>query len=179
MTVNDAVTYVQGKIADIRALPNKLVRQRQQLTYIRDAARASGQLTAAQGAQTRLDEALKDLQSAETMNTRLDGVISAYDTVKSALGLGVIPAMPVAAGVVILGIAITAGYLFKSYETRTLAIEQLAKGTLTPKQYAEFQAQQSNTGLSGVLSDAKALVLIGIGVIVVMGVMKYAPRRAV
>lgn len=177
MTANDAALYVRGKIADIRALPNKLVRQRQQLAMIRDAAKASGKVTSAQGAQTRLDEALTDLQSAITMNTRLDGVVSAYDSVKQAVGLGVLPVIPIAAGVVLVTVAVSAGYLFKSYETRTIAIEQLAKGTLTPKQYAEFQAQQSSTGLAGFMGDAKNLVLLGIGVVLVMAILKYAPTR--
>lgn len=177
MTANDALVYVQSKVADIRALPNKLVRQRQQLAMIRDAAKASGQVVNAQGAQTRLDEALNDLQSAVAMNTRLDGVVNAYDSVKQAIGLGVVPVIPIAAGVVLVAVAISAGYLFKSYETRTIAIEQLAKGTLTPKQYAEFQSQQSSTGLSGFMGDAKNLVLVGIGIVVVMTILKYAPTR--
>ena len=177
MTGNEAIAYVQGKLADIRALPNRIVRQRQQLAQIRDAARASGQMANAQAAQTRLDEALSDLSSATTMNNRLDQVADAYSSVKEAVGLGIIPVLPVAAVVLLTTIAVTAGYLFKSYETRTIAIEQLAKGTLSPQQYAEFQAQQSSTGLSGFVGNAKNLLLLGIGAIVVMSVLKYAPTR--
>lgn len=177
MTVSDAVSFVRSKMASIRALPNNLVRQRQQLAVIRDAAQRSGQVTNAQAAQTRLDEALKDLRDATLMNTRLDQVVGAYDAARDVLGLGILPALPIAAGVVLVTVAISAGYLLKSYETRVIAIDQLAKGTLTPQQFAEFQTQQSNTGLSGMLGDAKNLVLLGIGAIVVFSVLKYAPTR--
>ncbi len=177
MTTGEALTYIRAKVADIRALPNRLVRQRQQLALIRDAARASGQLTNAQAAQTRLDEALRDLASAETMNMRLDQVIDAYASVRQAVGLGIIPVLPIAAAVLLTTIAVTAGYLFKAYETRTIAIEQLAKGTLTPQQYSEFQAQQSTTGLGGFVGDVKNLALLGIGAVVVLAVLKYVPTR--
>lgn len=177
MTVNDAIAYVNTKLASIRSLPNDLVRQRQQLATIRDAAIASGQLTNAQAAQMRLDEALADVQSAVTLNNRLDEVVNAYDSVKHAVGLGVLPVIPIAAGVLLITVAATAGYLLKAYDTRSIAIAQLAKGTLTPDQYRQFQSADATSGVSGFLGDAKNLMLLGIGAVVVMAVLKYAPTR--
>jgi len=177
MTTDDAVAYVIAKMAAIRALPNNIVKQRQALAYIRDAANASGQLTNAQAAQTRLDEALSDLGDAVTMNNRLDEVLNTYDEVKQAFGLGVFPVIPVVAGIMLVTIGGMAVLLFKAYDTRASAIQALAAGTLTPEQYTELMNQQSNTGLSGLLGDAKNLLLLGIGAVVVMAVLKYAPTR--
>jgi hypothetical protein len=179
MTVNDAIALVRGNLSSIRALPKNLVHQRQQLAVLRDAARAAGQVTNAQAAQTRLDEALSDLRKATVMNTQLDQVAASFESVRQMVGLGILPVLPIAAGVALVAVAVSAGYLLKSFETRTIAIEQLAKGTLTPAQYAEFQRQQSGTGLSGMLGDAKNLLLIGVGVVVVLGVLKYAPLDTV
>lgn len=179
MTVSEAIDYVRAKIASIRALPNALVKQRQQLTYLRDTARAAGNVSAQKDAQLRLDEALNDLSSAQTLNTRLDSVIDAYDSVKQAVGLGVVPVLPIAAGVVLVTVAVTAGYLLKAYDTRSLAIEALARGTLTPAQFQQFQQADSTSGLSGFFGDVKNLVLLGIGVAVALAIVNRVPARRV
>lgn len=177
MTVNDAIDYVRNRYATIRALPNNLVKQHQQLTFIRNAATAAGNMGAAKDAQLRMDEAMSDLKRAQSVNTQLDEVMDAYASVKQAIGLGVVPVLPVAAGVLLVTLVATVGYLLKAYDTRSMAIQALAKGTLTPAQFAQFAKAENATGVTGWLSDAKNLVLLGLGVFVAMAVLRYAPTR--
>ena len=184
MIVDDAIAYVSNKVMAIRALPNDLVRQRQALAAIRDVATEAGQLTNAQAAQTRLDEAYNDLQSAVLMNNRLDSVLDTYAEVKQAIGLGILPIVPIAAGVLLVTIASVAVYLFGRASTREASIatlvDALKAGGLTPAQLQrllEILNGGGGGGTGGLLDDAKNLLLLGIGAVVVMTVLKYAPTR--
>ena len=144
--VEDALNYLRAKLADFRALPNQIVKARQFAATVRNAAIAKGDFAAEDRARKVLDGLLSDLKLTQATQNQLDNLIAQSEAIRSAVGLGQLPALPLVYVAAAIAIAGSVGYLLKSYQARTAEIDLVARGIMTPEEYLKAKQAEATAG---------------------------------
>lgn len=164
LRVEDALNYLRSKLADFRALPNKIVRERQFGAVVMNAAITAGDFAAAERVRKQNDGLLSDLKLVQSTQNQLDALVAQSQAIKDYIGLGQLQALPIAFVIAAITIAGAVGYLLKSVQARVAEIDLVARGVMTPEDYRKNREAEARGDWLGNIPK-----LLGIGAALVGG----------
>lgn len=158
-TLDQAASYIEGKIAAFRALGPKLATEMHQLSHIAAAANAQGDAAAADQAKAELATVSELYRDWGSVADKLDMVTSAV----SGLGQAVAIATVLGGAAAVVALAVAMYGIFRRESAAEKALDALAKGTLTPQEAAQFAKDRGSGGVFGSLSGiAKAAAVVAV-----------------
>lgn len=165
LSLDQAISYLQQKVGEFRALPGRIVRTRQladtvarvaaERGMVEEAAKASAANTALLAQLSGVNSLLRKLDDLETKLQALGIRIAA--SVYLPDGLGALPAIPVALAAIAVTLAAGIGYALRAYSAQEQLVNALATGVLTPEEYR----RATSGGVLGPLGRALPWIAAG------------------